>query len=177
MTRTGPALDRAAGVPSLSCDRVTFALCVYTSIAQKISYRKFGSLMRCMASTFPYERSSTLSETDASLAKLGRRSELETARAQPVQEHAPSKLTGTRVSADCGSLQRKAGPARHSDGDAFFHFAGVAHLFGSCAAKESITSESDVNPSQTSIGAAKAGRQTPPSPGLLAVSDARYRAP
>ena len=101
---------------------------------------------------------------DASLARLGRRSELETARAQPVQEHAPSKLTGTRVSADCSSLQRKAGPARHSDGDAFFHFAGVAHLLGSCVAKESNTSESDVNPSQTSIGAAKAGRQTPPPP-------------
>ena len=76
-----------------------------------------------------------LSEADASLAKPWRRSELETARAQPVQEHAPSKLTGTRVSADRGSLERKAGPARHSDG-----------------------------PSQTSIGAAKAGRQTPPPP-------------
>ena len=120
--------------------------------------------MHCMASTLPYERSCTLSETNASLAKLGRRSELETARAQPVQEHAPSKLTGMRVSADRGSLERKAGPARHSDGDAFFHFAGVAHLFGSCVAKESNTSESDVNPSQTSIGAAKAGRQTPPPP-------------
>ncbi len=65
--------------------------------------------MRCVAFAFPYARNCTLSETDASLAKLWRRSELETARAQPVQEHAPSKLTGTRVSTDRGSLERKAG--------------------------------------------------------------------
>ena len=82
----------------------------------------------------------------------------------PAQAHAPSKLTGTRVSADRGSLERKAGPARHSDGDAFFPFRRWGSSIRLLVAKESNTSESDVNPSQTSIGAAKAGRQTPPPP-------------
>ena len=82
----------------------------------------------------------------SAITKLANLCELEAACAQPVQEHAPSKLTRARMGSDRGPLKRKTGPARHSHGDAFFHLDCVVHQLGSRAVQESSTSESDVNP-------------------------------
>ena len=78
--------------------------------------------------------------------ELATRSKLEPARAQTVQEDAPSKLTGPRVAPDSGALKRKTGPARHAHGDAFFHLDRVTHQLGSALSERLAPPSRILNP-------------------------------